>query len=258
MRDARTLIAAFLLLPLLPAGALAAEPSSGTDPTIETVHALAAAGHVDQALTQMDRVLKDHPGSAKAHYVEAQLYAREDHDAQGRRELARAEQLAPGLPFADVYSVAELNRQLSLGAASAEGRSAVAAPVNEAGPHIPWSMIAVFGVVAFGLFLMFRRGSAPAPVSQSPWAGSGYGAPVAAPGGLGSGLLGSLAGGAAMGAGFAAGEEVIEHMFGGGERREEARPSDSFDGGNRDMGGNDFGITDDGSWDDGTPDNGGW
>ena len=205
----------------------------------------------------MDRVLKDHPGSAKAHYVEAQLYAREDHDAQGRRELARAEQLAPGLPFADVYSVAELNRQLSLGAASAEGRSAVAAPVNEAGPHIPWSMIAVFGVVAFGLFLMFRRGSAPAPVSQSPWAGSGYGAPVAAPGGLGSGLLGSLAGGAAMGAGFAAGEEVIEHMFGGGERREEARPSDSFDGGNRDMGGNDFGITDDGSWDDGTPDNGG-
>ncbi len=279
MRDVRSLVAALILLPLVPVAAQAAEPG------IDQIHALAAGGHVDQALAQMNGVLKAHPASAKAHYVEAELYARENHMAQGRSELARAEQIAPGLPFADVYSVAELNRRLALGPSTGAVPPAGQTVVREAGPHIPWGPIAALGVAALALFLMFRRRTrAVAPViQQSPWAGSGYGPQGTAPGiwgnqmnggvgtgmggGMGSGLLGSLAGGAAMGAGFAAGEEVIDRMF-GGERREEGRGAgngygtdfgaSSQDTTNEDMGGNDFGITDDGSWDDSSTDGGGW
>ena len=88
-------------------------------------------------------------------------------------------------------------------------------------------------------------------------------------GGFGSGLMGSLASGAAMGAGFAVGEEVVDHMMGGGERGER------YGGGgggyadnqpqvdpNADMGGNDFGVSGGDSWDDGSSggggDDGGW
>ncbi|WP_159981275.1 hypothetical protein [Novosphingobium sp. 18050] len=53
-----------------------------------------------------------------------------------------------------------------------------------------------------------------------------------------------------MGAGFAAGEEIVDHMFGGGERR--AGAGSEYDPGvNQDMGGADFGISNDSSWDDG-------
>ncbi|WP_395397455.1 tetratricopeptide repeat protein [Novosphingobium sp. BL-8A] len=279
-------MAALLLLPLTPAAAQTAEPS------IDQIHALAAGGHVDQALAKMTEVLKQHPESPKAHYVEAELYARENHMAQGRSELARAEQLAPGLPFADVYSVAELNRQLALGPTSPVAAGMVAtgtvAP-RAAGFHLPWGMILAVGAAAIGLFLMFRRRAAPIgpSVAQGPWGGQGigqgYGMPGAGmpgagmtSGGMmgGSGLLGTLASGAAMGAGFAAGEEVVDRLFGSGERREGQGGSQiggqfggQFgEGGfgadpgniNQDMGGNDFGISDDGSWDDSSTDSGGW
>lgn len=271
MRQARLLIAALLLVPLLPVGAFAAESvpdkaggSAGTDPTIDQIHALAASGHVDQALIRMDRVLKDHPSSAKAHYVEAELYAREDHAAQGRRELARAEQLSPGLPFADVYSVAQLNRQLALGTESAEGISVAAKPAPPAAPHVPWGMIAGIGAALFGLFLLLRRRPPPLDTqqTQSAWPPSAYGgAGFGVSGGIGSGLLGNLVSGAAMGAGFAAGEEAIDHLF-AGERREsrsELGMHDSDVGGsNTDMGGSDFGIADDGSWEDSAANNDGW
>ncbi|WP_395337259.1 hypothetical protein WBP06_22075 [Novosphingobium sp. BL-8H] len=273
MREVRSLIAALSLLALAPVAAHAADAAraadtDSADPGIARIHALAAGGHVDQALTLMNRVLKDHPNSAKAHYVEAELYARDSKMALGRSELAKAEQISPGLPFADVYSVAELNRQLSLGPSSVQGQSGAVAPASA--PHVPWGPIAVLAGLAGVAFMLFRRRSTPAvqPMAQSPWAPSGYapqggmGVGGVGAGGIGSGLLGNLASGAAMGAGFAAGEEVIDRMFGGGERRE-ARPADTgfgsdLGGGNEDMGGNDFGITDDGSWDDNSTDGGGW
>lgn len=248
-------IAVLLLAPFVPAAAQAAEPS------IEQIHALAADGHLDRALAQMAPVLKAHPGSAKAHYVEAELLARADRATQGRSELARAEQISPGLPFADVYSVAELNRQLSLGP-----ETPISAPVTgRQGSTIPWMPIAALGAAAIGLYMMFRRRSAALP---SPSAQMGSGAGIwgnSASGATGSGLLGSLASGAAMGAGFAVGEEAIEKMFGSEHRnaREiDGNPNAGWDvdqDANRDMGGgNDFGITDDRSWDDSSTDGGGW
>lgn len=254
----RSLVAALLIQPLVPVAARAAEPS------IEQIHALAADGHLDQALAQMAPVLKAHPGSAKAHYVEAELLARADHATQGRAELARAEQISPGLPFADVYSVAELNRQLSLGPASPAAGS-ISAAADHRSSAIPWIPIATLGAAAFGLYMLFRRrpGAIQPSLTQSPFmrttsvptGGGVWGNPAGS--GMGSGLLGNLAGGAAMGAGFAVGEEAIDRMFRGDEHRETHVADDDRDA-NQDMGGNDFGIADGESWDDSSSDGGGW
>ena len=43
------------------------------------------------------QVLADHPTSAKAHYVQAELYAKEGKTSLARAELGTAERLNPGL-----------------------------------------------------------------------------------------------------------------------------------------------------------------
>lgn len=238
-------------------------PALAADPTIAEVHSAAAAGHVDQALGMMQQVLKDHPNSAKAHYVEAELYARQHDYGDARTQLAEAERLAPGLPFANAHSKNELKQQLS-------GTGATGGAIESRMPQrasIPWGMIAVLGLAIMVLFFLFRRRQQatvyPAPISgPSAYGNPGYGsqggpwggAPTG--GGMGSGILGGLATGAAMGAGFAAGEEVVNHLFGGDGARERIAGGDGTQSGwdsnaNSDMGGDDFGITDDGSWDDG-------
>lgn len=259
----------FLLIASICALALSSQSAFAADPTIKEVHAAAASGHVDQALTMMDQVLKDHPNSAKAHYVEAELYARAHRLSEARGELVTSEKLAPGLPFAKPAAVSALKQELS----ASETRSfAPRAVPSERRPGIPWGMIIVIGLVLFGLFAFFRRRQ---QTYVTPMGGSGgwntqpgYGpqpGPWSAPGGggMGSGILGGLASGAAMGAGFAAGEAVVDHMF-GGERRQQPFAGDAFQGGsdsnaNQDMGGDDFGISDDSSWDDGNSGGGdGW
>lgn len=53
-----------------------------------------------EAQRMMREVLQNHPNSGKAHYVEAELLAKEGSLAQAANELATAEKLSPGLPFA--------------------------------------------------------------------------------------------------------------------------------------------------------------
>jgi hypothetical protein len=60
----------------------------------------------------MQGVLQQHPQSAKAHYVEAQLLYRASKLDQARTELATADRLEPGLPFAKPEAVAMLRAQL--------------------------------------------------------------------------------------------------------------------------------------------------
>jgi hypothetical protein len=78
--------------------------------------------------------------------------------------------------------------------------------------------------------------------------------------------MGSVASGLALGAGVAAGEELVDHLLGGGSNPggsgfvppAESEPAPDP---NADMGGNDFGLDDPGSWDDGgssSGDSGGW
>ncbi len=61
-------------------GAAMAQP----DPTLNQVYEAAQAGRIAQAQDMMKQVLRDHPQSAKAHYVEAELLARQKLFAQAQ------------------------------------------------------------------------------------------------------------------------------------------------------------------------------
>src|SRR5579864_2012537 len=71
--------------------------AQAADPTMNQVYEAAAAGHLDQAQQMITQVLADHPNSAKAHFVQAELYAKEGKNALARSELGTAERLNPGL-----------------------------------------------------------------------------------------------------------------------------------------------------------------
>src|SRR6202035_5816618 len=88
---------------------------AAADPTVHQIYEAAEAGHFDQAQQMMSQVLKDHPQSAKAHYVQAELYAREGNFPSARQELSTAETIQPGLPFARPDSVQRLQRELNGG-----------------------------------------------------------------------------------------------------------------------------------------------
>ena len=77
-----------------------AGPVLAADPTVDQVYQAARAGHLDEAQQLMDQVLKDHPSSAKAHFVEAELSAKAGNLARSRTELATAQRLDPSGAFA--------------------------------------------------------------------------------------------------------------------------------------------------------------
>jgi len=245
-----------------------ASPSfaQAADPTMSQIHEAAAAGHLDQAQQMISQVLTDHPNSGKAHYVQAELYAKEGKISLARAELGTAERLNPGLTDFNARSVQELKAQLglSVGARSVGSPIGLGSPRSEA--HFPWGTVLILAVVVGVLMMLFRRRT---PYSQYPAPGTGagpgmggtpsgygpgYGQPPMGGGGLGSGIAGGLASGLAVGAGVVAGEELAHHFLDGGRHEggvippaEAAEPGSD----NSDMGGNDFGANDPGSWDDG-------
>jgi hypothetical protein len=249
-----------------------ASPSfaQAADPTMNQIYEAAAGGHLDQAQQMITQVLADHPNSAKAHYVQAELYAKEGKISLARAELGTAERLNPGLTSFTPRSVQELKSQLGLSPRSS-GSQIVSIPARSES-HFPWGGLLI-GVIVVGLLmLLFRRrtpyaqypvagpggpGAGGAPTGYGPGAPPGYGPGYGAPpmgGGLGSGIAGGLASGLAVGAGVVAGEELAHHFLDGGRRDGGVIPSaDAAEPGssNSDMGGNDFGANDPGSWDDG-------
>jgi len=258
-------------------------PALAADPKVSEVYAAARAGDVDKAIGMMNTVLKDHPNSAKAHYVQAELLAKKGRIAEARAELGSAEKLAPGLPGIQPQSVASLKAQLSGGVTTAGTVAKSEVPVPQASHGFPWMTAIIIGMLVFGLLAFLRRRSQP-DVYQ-PSVGGGYGAtgygsggyPQGGPGygggygggypqqggGLGSGIMGGLATGAAAGVGFAAGERIVDGLFGDHDKERvierEVEPRYDPGSANQDMGGNDFGISDDSSWDSsGGGDDGDW
>ena len=228
------------------------------EPTLHEVYEAARSGHVAEARQMMKQVLADHPNSAKAHFVAAEIDARAGDAALARQELSAAERLDPSLSFAKPESVQALRRELS-GSRGEPGSLAVANTT----PSIPWGTILLAVLAIGGVWWMFRRRSAiasgpSAPYSSASLPGSGplpagpmgYGG-VAAPS-AGSGLLGSLATGMAVGAGVVAGEEIVRHMMEPSHHATadqwSAPPAEDLSQ-NPDMGGSDFGVNDAGSWD---------
>jgi hypothetical protein len=254
-------------------GLSGAAAAADADPSMHQVYEAASSGHLDQAQSMMAQVLKDHPDSAKAHYVEAELDAKQGKAAAAREEFQNAERLAPGLPFARPDAVASLRAELFPQQRAALQYSYSPAPAYGAAPatpasHFPWGLIISLGLIGAIVWALLRRrqqgvmnyGGAPG----GPGYGGGYGGGYPPPSG-GSGLLGSLGSGLAVGAGVVAGEELAHHFLDGNGNRvnEHGQPvnypdnSGNQGGQNADMGGNDFGVSDSGSWDDNSGGGGG-
>ncbi len=245
--------------------------AADADPSVAQIYDAARAGHLDQAQQMIEQVLRDHPASSKAHYVQAELYAREGNLGLARSELAKAEQLKPGLPDENPRSVQELKSQLGLirrverpvGMQPAPGFAAPSAS------HFPWTAIVILALVVGVLLMLFRRrntyvpystggmpGGAPGGYGPGGYAGPGGG--MVGGGGIGSNIAGGLAGGLAAGAGIVAGEELAHHFLDGNQRPVlPPAEEDQWNSSNSDMGGNDFGVNNPGSWDDGSGGGGG-
>jgi len=232
--------------------------AADAEPTVHQIYEAATTGHLDQAQQMMDQVLRDHPQSAKAHYVQAELYAKEGQYPLARAELNRAEELEPGLPKENPQSVRALKSEL--------GQSGGLRPAASA-PHFPWGIVVILALVVGVFWMLFRRRASYAqqypagmPVGGGPGTygpGGGYVGPGGAMGGggIGSSIAGGLAGGLAAGAGIVAGEELAHHLLDGGQQRQATvlpPPDDASRNSNSDMGGTDFGVNDPGSWDDGS------
>jgi hypothetical protein len=259
------------------------------DPSMHEVYQAAEQGHFTEAEGMMDQVLKDHPNSAKAHFAEAELLAKQGLMSKAEAELRNAERLQPGLSFAKPQVVSNLKALISASRGQVRtDQSLHIAPVSYAAPAsyapassgLPWDLIlGGVGLLAFIFMatrMMQRRNPAVAPAGNysgyngygnstgaQPYAtgpmGGGNAVGMApASGGLGSGIMGSLATGAAMGAGLVAGEALMHHFTDGNRP---SQGSTAFGSGDythignapaNDMGGNDFGIVDSSSWDTGS------
>ena len=167
------------------------------EPTMKQIYDAAQSGKLEQAQTMVQQVLISHPNSAKAHFVQAELFAKQGDASRAREALVRADKLAPGLPFAKPEAVQALRTQL----ASKSGASALkefpnrvngANATREAAPAAPASSFPVGlglalggGAIALVIFLM-RKKPAVQPPSQA-----AYGNQSANSTAIGSGLGGS-------------------------------------------------------------------
>ena len=195
----------FWIAPLaLACSLLLAAPSHAQTP--RDIQTMIAAGQETQAVQALNNVLQQHPESGVAWYLLAKAQDAQGNEAAAGQALAKAEQLAPGLPFANQQDAAALQAR-------------VAGPMRSSGnAHL--GIFIIGGLILLFMFLRVmaghRRGYA-APGYGTPGfgaPGAPYGAPYYGPGG-GGGLGSTLLGGLAAGAGFAAGERIIDGMMGG-------------------------------------------
>ena len=181
------------LLMLLCAAAFISAAFAQAEPTLNQIYEAARTGHVDKAQDMMKEVLRAHPKSGKAHYVQAELYARQKQLTLARDELATAENLSPGLSFAKPEAVRALRSELALPSAMSgmtdikssnrnasaespalrEAPAARAAPAPAPAPSFPWGMVILIGVAAAAAFMFLRR-RRPAPVA-APFGAQAYG-----------------------------------------------------------------------------------
>jgi hypothetical protein len=254
------------------------------EPSMSEVYAAAQAGQMDKAQAMIQQVLVSHPNSAKAHYVRAELFAREGKARLAQESLQEAERLSPGLHFAKPESVSALKAQI--GQLSAQANTARPAPTQAAvsqpaqSNNIMWLVLAGGAVLLVIWAVRSRQQAASAATYPAPYpaatpsgnvlngpqsfgqpASAGYPHPSPEPG-MGSRIMGGVATGLAVGAGVMAAEAIgrrlMDHDDSSGHGHG-ASPGVGTSGGdyipmnntNADMGGSNFGVTDGGGWDDG-------
>ncbi|MCU6497386.1 tetratricopeptide repeat protein [Rugamonas sp. A1-17] len=254
----------FARMTLLASALALAVPAFAAEPTIHDVYVAAEAGKYTDAQALMDQVLKAHPNSATAHFVEAELLAKQGKFAAAQGELATAERLSPGLPKVNPSALAKLRTLLADGQKPRANYSQQQPARSNAGysngsygapqsSGIPWGTVLILGGGLLGFIwlasrFMSRRnqqtdsynnpasfnpgggaapGYAPGAYPQQGYPQPGYGQPQGS--GMGSRIMGGLATGAAVGAGIVAGEAIARQFTGG-----------SHDSGNRDQPRNDI------------------
>ncbi|MES1980960.1 MAG: tetratricopeptide repeat protein [Pseudomonadota bacterium] len=235
-------------------------------PSLDQVYQAAHAGKMDEAQRMMGIVLKEHPNSAKAHFVEAELLARQGQMENAETELRSAERLKPDLSFAKPEAVQDLKNRI----ASAHRVSSAPGDHTQlpSSSNFPWGILLLgLGVIAVIFLIIRAKSRKPAtypgnyqpgmqnvPASPAPMQPYGGGTAPMGPagGGMGSGIMGGLATGAAVGVGLVAGEALAHRFMDGGHADpvKTAPATDSWGSTSNDMGGSDFGIADNSSWDD--------
>lgn len=239
-------------------------PFAKTEITMHEVYLAAEAGQFAQAQALMDQVLAEHPNSAKAHFVEAELLAKQGDYNKARTELGIAERLQPGLPFVKPEALKTLKAKISPSASNWKLPDIKNLPSIFNNQFPTYLKYIAFGFVVL-LIMWLKRRNAPANFKMG-YSGSvysstpPYGAGQATSNGAGSGLMGSLATGAALGAGVVAGEALMHKLLDGDDPRAGHSFQDmGVDSSTQadDLGGTDFGITDTSSWDNDTSGGGG-
>lgn len=231
--------------------ALSAASLAMAEPSLNDVNQALKSGNIAQAEHLMKEVIEVNPKSAKAHFKYSEILAAEGRIGAAKTELAKAEQIEPGLAFATPQAVNNLKQKL--GGDQSTGSS---------GKSSNLALWALLAVVAFFIFMMVRANRRPAaqtnanyatnPQTPNGYGPQGGGFPQQNPqgGGMGSGIMGGLATGAAIGAGVVAGEMLMHKVLDG----DHSNTADTSQAHNEpapdysDISGNDF-VDNNNSWD---------
>lgn len=186
-----------------------------TEPSLKQIYDTAQSGKVAEAQVMVQQVLTLHPKSAKAHFVQAELFARQGNAPRAREALAEADKLAPGLPFASAASVSALREQLAVKTAgvsspsanttsskvdkAALGNTAKATTPVPAGSSFPLGLGLALGGAAIGAAIFFSRKKSVATPVQPPSASTSAPATFNTRPGMAGGLGG---GGSGIGSGL--------------------------------------------------------
>ncbi len=143
------------------------------EPSMNQIYQAAQAGKLDEAQVMIQQVLIARPNSAKAHFVQAELFARQGLASRGREALVTAEKLAPGLPFAKPEAVQALRAQL----ASKPVQGGAKEPIDKnfalntpttAKSDVPMGLVLLLGAGVIGVVVwLIRRKPAASPSSTS-------------------------------------------------------------------------------------------
>lgn len=196
-------------------------------PSVEAVQAELQQGHYAQAEGMLREVVQAKPGSAKAHYVYAEVLAHNGRFEMAAAEARLAQQIEPDLHFTqpEKFRAFEQLLEREQRVASSPGTLAQAGAPSQRSSGVPgwvWGLgFAGLAVLIWRLMVVRSQGPvampAPAAAGYPPGYAPGY-APMGGMPSAGSGMLGT---GLAAAGGFAAGM-LAEKLFDGGH---EARTS---------------------------------
>jgi tetratricopeptide (TPR) repeat protein len=202
--------------------------AASAEDTPKDIQALIARGDYSGAETALRQTISEHPTSAKAHYILAEVLAHEGNIGEAKTEATKAATLDPATKFTDPAKFQHFQHELDAALAPPSARPAAVAPARftepqpaartEAGgqSHMTGWLIGGVILVLIIFFLMRRRqnpnnqfgnGYSPAPPMNGgqPYGGNpGYGNPGYAPppsSGVGTAVaagLGGLAAGALL------------------------------------------------------------